>query len=49
MMFHHLSCVLEDVFFFEYLFDHGCDLDIEILLQSCPGHWTETGLNIRTM
>ena len=30
-------------------FDHGCDLDIEILLQSCPRHWTETGLNIRTV
>ena len=28
-MLHHLSCVLEDVFFFDYLFDHECDLEHE--------------------
>ena len=28
MMLHHLSCVLEDVFFFGSSFDHGCDLEL---------------------
>ena len=29
MMLYHLPCVLEDVFFFGYFFDHGCDLERE--------------------
>ena len=44
MMLYHLLCVLEDVFFFGYLFDHGYDLEREhffffadIRLVSVPG------------
>ena len=28
-MLYHLPCVLEDVFFFGYFFDHECDLEHE--------------------
>ena len=42
---HHLFLFWKsDVFFFDYLFDHGCDLDQRYFLSILY-----TGLNIRTM